>query len=151
MFKINIYLEVSISGVKAKKGWYGYVVDWVDDNGESKAPDRNPTEFISVDNPTKNQLVLMAMINALQRMTRGSEITVYTDSLYLSGNFENNMKAWKRAEWKKSNGEPVKNADLWTVLERLAQPHLITFSKDYSHSYKNWMVAELEKRRTGNA
>lgn len=144
MYRINMYLETRISGVKAARGWCGYLIDYVDENGNQVKDDEK--KFGYVNNVTKNQLSLTVMIGALKRVDGPGNITVYTDSLYLRGNFENNLQTWKEAGWKNSKGETVKNKELWEELERLSRPYTITFSKEHHHSYKNWMVAVLERK-----
>lgn len=139
---VNMYLETAARGIRRGTGWYGYVLECFDSRGEV----HTVQEFKRMDDVTPNQLILIAFCAALNRMTRQSEIVVYTDKLYLRGNYTAHLPAWKQNGWKTAKGEQVANAELWKQAAELARWHRISFAKDYRHSYKNWMTAELQKR-----
>lgn len=48
-----------------------------------------------------------------------------------------------------AHNEPIKNRDLWQQVSEKISGHVITFSTEYHHGYKNRMVAELANRRMG--
>lgn len=72
---------------------------------------------------TNNRMELMAVIAALEALTRPSELTIYTDSQYVQKGAEEWMAGWKRRGWKTAGGDPVKNRDLWERLAAALQPH----------------------------
>lgn len=143
MYQINLYLETSIRGVRSTIGWYGYVLEWVDAHGKT----RTVTDFKCESGVTPNQLILVALRDALRRMTKPSEILIYTDALYLRGNYMDYLPLWRKNGWKTARGEPVKNRELWEEVVEAAEPHRIAFGKQYQHAYKAWMVSELTRRR----
>lgn len=145
MYQINLYLETSIRGVRSTIGWYGYVLEWVDTHGKT----RTVTDFKCKSGVTPNQLILTALRDALRRMTKPSEILIYTDALYLRGNYMDYLPLWRKNGWKTARGEPVKNRELWEEVVEAAEPHRIAFGKQYQHAYKAWMVSELTRRRAG--
>jgi ribonuclease HI len=97
---------------------------------------------------TPNMLALLAFCAALNRLTQDSEITVFTESTYLSGSFTRYLKDWKEKGWKTSKGEPLKNQKLWQQVDELTARHVIRFDPTYHHTYKNWMVAEITRRKS---
>jgi ribonuclease HI len=74
---------------------------------------------------TNNRMELLAVIRALEVLTRQSDIDLYTDSQYVKNGIETWIHGWKRNGWKTSDRKPVKNEDLWRELDVLAARHRI--------------------------
>jgi ribonuclease HI len=74
---------------------------------------------------TNNRMELVAVIRALEALTRASEVDLYTDSQYVKNGIESWIHGWKRNGWKTSDRKDVKNADLWRELDEMAARHRI--------------------------
>jgi len=74
---------------------------------------------------TNNRMELLAVIRALEALTRHCEIDLYTDSQYVKNGIEKWIHGWKRNGWKTADRKPVKNEDLWRELDTLAKAHAI--------------------------
>ena len=74
-------------------------------------------------NTTNNRMELTAVIRALESLKRRCTVALYTDSQYVKKGIENWIHAWKKNGWKTAARKPVKNADLWQALDRLASEH----------------------------
>jgi len=74
---------------------------------------------------TNNRMELIAVIRALEALTRTSEVDLYTDSQYVKNGIESWIHGWKRNGWKTSDRKDVKNADLWRELDEMAARHRI--------------------------
>ena len=74
---------------------------------------------------TNNRMELVAVIRALEALTRESDVAIYTDSQYVKNGIEVWIHGWKRNGWKTSDKKPVKNEDLWRELDQLANRHRI--------------------------
>ena len=74
---------------------------------------------------TNNRMELVAVIRALEALTRAADVEVYTDSQYVKNGIESWIHGWKRNGWKTSDRKAVKNADLWRELDLLAARHRI--------------------------
>jgi len=72
---------------------------------------------------TNNRMELTAVIEALRALKRASRVAVYTDSQYVQKGITEWLPNWKRRGWKTSAGTPVKNLDLWQVLDDLVSRH----------------------------
>lgn len=73
---------------------------------------------------TNNRMELMAVIVALQHLTReGVDITIFSDSSYVVNTVE---KRWLNS-WLRTNFKGKKNADLWRQYHALAQRHKVRF------------------------
>ena len=74
---------------------------------------------------TNNRMELTAVIEALSALKRPSEVMLYTDSVYVRSGILQWIHNWKRNGWKTSDRKPVKNADLWQILDKLREGHEI--------------------------
>lgn len=70
---------------------------------------------------------LMGAIKALSSLKEPCEVSLYTDSQYLSKAInEGWLKGWKAKNWKRKDGE-LKNIDLWQELDGLMNTHSVSF------------------------
>ena len=74
---------------------------------------------------TNNRMEIMAAIQGLESLTRGSSVRLYTDSEYLRKGISEWVAGWKRNGWKTKDKKSVKNVDLWTRLDDAAHRHQI--------------------------
>lgn len=72
---------------------------------------------------TNNRMELLAVIKALEALTRPSKVRLYTDSLYVQKGISQWLRSWKRNGWKTADKKAVKNQDLWLELDKLAAGH----------------------------
>jgi ribonuclease HI len=72
---------------------------------------------------TNNRMEMMAAIQSLERLSRPSDVSVYTDSTYLRRGVTEWLPGWKRNGWQTKEKKPVKNADLWRRLDAAARGH----------------------------
>ncbi|HEY7144149.1 MAG TPA: ribonuclease HI [Streptosporangiaceae bacterium] len=72
---------------------------------------------------TNNRMEMMAAIQGLERLTRPSKVSVYTDSTYLRRGVTEWLAGWKRNGWLTKAKLPVKNAELWRRLDAAAAGH----------------------------
>ena len=83
---------------------------------------------------TNNRMELTAVIKALEALNRRCDVQLYTDSQYVCQAMTLWIHAWKRKGWRNSKKEPVKNADLWLMLDEVAQKHDIVWHWVKGHS-----------------
>ena len=74
---------------------------------------------------TNNRMELMAVIQGLQALKKPSQVRVYTDSSYVQKGMTEWIKGWKLKQWRTADKKPVKNADLWQLLDTVAAAHQI--------------------------
>lgn len=72
---------------------------------------------------TNNRMELTAVISGLAALKTGraAHVEIHTDSKYVQQGMQSWIHGWKRNGWKTSDKKPVKNADLWQQLDKLAQ------------------------------
>ena len=90
---------------------------------------------------TNNRMELSAAIAALGFPKHPAKVALYTDSQYLKNGITKWMSGWKRRGWKKADGQPVLNQDLWQELDALYSRHDVTF-----HWVKGHVGVELNER-----
>jgi ribonuclease HI len=74
---------------------------------------------------TNNRMELTAVIRALDSLPAGSRVRLYTDSQYVQLGITEWIHAWKRRGWKTADKKPVKNEDLWKLLDVAARRHKV--------------------------
>jgi len=83
---------------------------------------------------TNNRMELTAVIRALEALNRSCKVRIYTDSVYVQKGITEWVHAWKLRNWRTADKKPVKNDDLWQVLDRLAQAHEIEWKWVKGHA-----------------
>lgn len=77
---------------------------------------------------TNNQMELSAVIYGLKALNRPCEVTVISDSKYVCDAINQGwLENWVRKSWKKSDGKPVLNPQLWQELYGLLKIHNVIF------------------------
>jgi len=74
---------------------------------------------------TNNRMELTAAIQALESLTRPCEVSLFTDSVYVSKGISEWLPNWVKRGWKTASKEPVKNVDLWQRLEAARLKHKV--------------------------
>lgn len=72
---------------------------------------------------TNNRMELMAAIKALNALKKPSKVKLHTDSTYVKDGLTKWIHGWKRNGWKTASKKPVKNKDLWQMLEKACERH----------------------------
>jgi ribonuclease HI len=83
---------------------------------------------------TNNRMELLAVIRALEALTKPCEVRLHTDSTYVQKGISEWIHSWKKRDWRTADKKPVKNDDLWKELDRLAQRHKIEWLWVRGHS-----------------
>jgi ribonuclease HI len=74
---------------------------------------------------TNNRMELMAAIMGLRALKKNASVTLTTDSEYVMKGIREWMPNWKKRGWKTASKQPVKNADLWMLLDELVNQHQV--------------------------
>ena len=77
---------------------------------------------------------LLAPIQALKKVPKGSKIEIFTDSKYVKSGITEWIHSWKKNGWKTANKQQVKNKELWTELDLLTNEFEIKWSWVKAHS-----------------
>lgn len=125
MDKVIIYTDGACSG-NPGPGGYGVVLSC---NGVRKELSG------SEKNTTNNRMELTAAIVGLSALKRKCEVTLVTDSKYVSDGISKGWaKSWRKNGWRKADKKPALNADLWEKLLILIEQHNVTLEWVKGHN-----------------
>lgn len=83
---------------------------------------------------TNNRMELLAAIKGLAALKRPCTVDLLTDSQYVKKGITEWLTGWKEKDWKTANKKPVKNADLWKMLDEQVVKHHITWKWVKGHA-----------------
>jgi ribonuclease HI len=84
---------------------------------------------------TNNRMELRGVIEGLKALKYPCDVTVTTDSRYVCDGINKGWaKSWKAKGWKKSDGKPALNTDLWDELLALTDIHNVSFKWVKGHN-----------------
>jgi len=121
---IKIYTDGSCLENPGNGGWAAIIID-----------DEKKTQIKgSKKNTTNNQMELLAPIEALKKIPKGSEVQIFTDSKYVKSGITEWIYNWKKNGWKTADKQPVKNKELWEELDLLNNEFEISWNWVKAHS-----------------
>ena len=121
---IKVYTDGSCLENPGNGGWAAIIID-----------DGKKTQIKgSKKDTTNNQMELMAPIEALKKIPKGSKVQIFTDSKYVKSGITEWINNWKKNGWKTANKQKVKNKDLWVELDLLSSQFDIKWSWVKAHS-----------------
>lgn len=75
---------------------------------------------------TNNRMELRAVIEAFRALREPCEVELFSDSRYVLQSLQSGWAAsWQRRGWRKADGKPALNPDLWGELLSLLAPHAV--------------------------
>lgn len=113
MDKIDVFTDGACSGNPGPGGW-GAILRTKGIEKELSGGEKDTTN---------NRMEMMAVIVALEALTRPCEVTVTTDSQYVIKGMQEWLPGWKKRNWLTAAKKPVKNVDLWQRMEKAAAIH----------------------------
>ncbi len=124
MKHVDIYTDGACRGNPGKGGW-GAILVYGD--REKELSGGEPLT-------TNNRMELMAAIAAMEALKEPCEITLTSDSKYLTEAINKGwLTSWKKNGWKKADKKPVLNPELWQRIDELLSVHKVTFVWVHGH------------------
>lgn len=78
---------------------------------------------------TNNRMELSAVLYALSALKEPCRVILTSDSKYVIDSISKGwVYSWQKKNWKKSDGKPALNVDLWQGLLPLLEKHNVTFN-----------------------
>jgi len=136
--RVRIYTDGACSGNPGPGGW-GAVLLY---NGERKEICGGEIDT------TNNRMELEATIQALQALKRRSTVALFTDSRYIIDGITQWIDGWKARGWRTAGKKPVKNMDLWQLLDAQTSNHDVTWHwvKGHDGNRENERADTLARR-----
>jgi ribonuclease HI len=110
---VEIYADGACKGNPGPGGWGA----WLQYDGKEKS--MHGGEQLT----TNNRMELTGVIRALEVLKRPCHVKIYTDSVYVQKGMTEWITGWKARNWRTADKKPVKNDDLWKILDALASQH----------------------------
>lgn len=124
MSTVDIWTDGACSGNPGPGGW-GAILRYGDTEKELNGGEAATTN---------NRMELMAAIEALNALKRPTAVRLHTDSKYVMDGVTKWIHGWKRNGWRTSDKKPVKNEDLWKLLDAANERHDVTWKWVKGHS-----------------
>ena len=112
---VEIYTDGACKGNPGPGGWGAYL----------KFGAHEKELFGGEAHTTNNRMELLGVISALAALTRTCEVTIHTDSQYVKNGIETWIHGCKKNGWKTAAKQPVKNEDLWKMLDEQVARHQV--------------------------
>lgn len=123
--KIEIFTDGACSVNPGRGGWAAIL------RHDTKTSNLEKVICGGMELTTNNRMELLAVISALEIITKAADVTITTDSKYVVDGF---TKGWVFNWLKKPNFAGKKNEDLWRRLVKLAEVHKLTFVHVKGHA-----------------
>lgn len=118
MKQVTLYTDGACSGNPGPGGW-GAILIYNQHKKEMSGGDRETTN---------NKMELTAAIEGLSALKEPCCVKLYSDSKYLiDGITKGWARSWRDKGWKKSDGKPALNIDLWQKILELDDYHEIEY------------------------
>lgn len=127
--EVILFTDGACSGNPGPGGW-GFILRHPKSGKEIERSGGEPMT-------TNNRMEMMAVIEGLKALTRPTRVELVSDSKYVLQGLAEWMPKWKKNGWRRKEGtqwKPVKNAELWQLLDELLQPHEFLFTHIRGHS-----------------
>lgn len=125
MKKIDLYTDGACSGNPGAGGW-GAILIYKGVEKEISGGEKSTTN---------NRMEIFAVIAGLRCLKESCEVRIYSDSAYTVNAFnEGWIYGWMKNGWKKADGKPVANAELWSELYSETKKHKVEFIKVKGHA-----------------
>jgi len=136
MTDVTIYTDGACSGNPGPGGWGAILVEGDD------------TRTLTGGEPhtTNNRMELTAALEALRALDHPAQVTVYTDSAYLSNAFNKGwLDNWQNNDWQTASNDDVQNKDLWQALLKQTSRHDVQWEwvKGHADNELNNVADEL--------
>ena len=118
MKTVYIYTDGACSGNPGPGGW-GAILRYGDTEREISGGEKATTN---------NRMELTALLRALCLLNRPCHVVVTSDSKYVLDALQKGWaKGWRKKCWKRSDGQPALNPDLWAELLDEAAKHTLEY------------------------
>ena len=141
--RVDIFTDGACSGNPGPGGW-GAILR-AETNGGTRTREINGGETET----TNNRMELTAAIEALRALKGGPhEVHIHTDSSYVKDGISTWIHGWKKNGWRTAAKKPVKNAELWQVLDEETKAHRIEWHwvKGHAGHKENERADELARQ-----
>jgi ribonuclease HI len=121
--EVNVYTDGACSKNPGPGGWGAVILAMMDEQ-KIELHGGEP-------NTTNNRMEMMAAVKALSYIfdyKPDTRVNIYTDSKYLQDGINSWIKKWKNNNWMTAVKQPVKNKDLWQLIDNFSEKMQISWN-----------------------
>lgn len=127
--KVHLFTDGACSGNPGPGGW-AYILRHLPTGTEVECSG-------GCEESTNNRMELQAVVEGLTALKRPCQVELFTDSVYVGKGISEWMSKWKQNNWqRREKGQfvPLKNEDLWRLLDTQVTRHRIKYTRVVGHS-----------------
>lgn len=122
--RVEIFTDGACRGNPGPGGW-GAVLRYKENEKKLSGAEANTTN---------NRMELTAVIMSLSQLKEHCIVDITTDSEYVKKGVTEWLPQWKRRNWLTASKKPVKNIDLWQIIDSAITKHEIHWHWVKGHS-----------------
>lgn len=140
MYNVDIFVDISSHSLRSAQRVYGCILS-------CERPGKIPVtlEVFGNCHGTYHHCFLDAVIAALERMKKNSQICIHGPNDYVLNMIQLNLETWSKNDFRDSRGRAIKDGDAWKRVWELLKPHKYCIARG-RHEYSDWLTAELKKK-----
>lgn len=128
-FEVHLFTDGACSGNPGPGGW-AFILRHLPSGKEIE-------QSGGCSESTNNRMELQAVVEGLTILKRPCRVELFTDSTYVGKGISQWMPKWKSNNWQRREGGklvPLKNEDLWRLLDTQVTRHQIKYTRVAGHS-----------------
>lgn len=145
--KVELFCDGACLGNPGPGGW-AYLLRFHGSSGIKEKEGAGPDP-----ETTNNRMELLGAIQGLAALAKPCDVTLWCDSQYVVKGIQSWLAGWKRAGWRKADGKPVINQDLWQALDAQLQIHRVEarWVKGHAGHTENEIVDRLAREQASRS
>ena len=122
--KVKVITSLDHKGNPKGSGMAKALIIYVDEQGE-----RHEKEIkAEIENDTRNALALKISVEVLKALIKPCEVEFSLNCKYIKNCINNGwLTSWQQSGWKKPDGKPPANVELWKLLDMSLKLHNVKF------------------------
>lgn len=135
---VNIYIQTDAKSPKRQSAHAIFTISTMTSKGPADA-----TRIEDIEG-TANEVELLALIKAMEHLTKDCSIELYTESRFVASGI-GWIPGWKQKGWKTAKGQDIAHKQEWQQLDELLSGCEILVHCKEDHSFRKWQRFELER------
>jgi ribonuclease HI len=135
---VYLWTDGACSGNPGPGGYAAYMFGWYTADREKWLIWRE--DMGSSGTTTNNRMELQAVVLGMSLIAKpdGAKVKLYSDSMYVVEGINEWLSVWVGRNGTKSDGEPVKNWDLWLHVNNFLKRHHVEAIHTKAHAEDKW-------------
>lgn len=137
---VNIYIQTDAKSPKRQSAHAIFTISTMTSKGPADA-----TRIEDIEG-TANEVELLALIKAMEHLTKDCSIELYTESRFVASGI-GWIPGWKQKGWKTAKGQDVAHHEEWERLDELLEGKEINVHLKEDNSFRKWQQFQLKEAK----